>query len=74
MTANLENEKPPPRRFQFRLIELFVFITVFCITFGLLGQFGLQGLVARVIGTMLVITPFLLLIFVLDFFHWLRIP
>lgn len=73
MSDDLEKSKPP-RPFQFRLSEMFVFITVFCITFGLLGRFGLQGVVARVVATMLLVTPFLLLVFVLDFFHWLRLP
>jgi len=74
MSIDADRNKPPPGRFQFRLIELFVFMTVFCVTFGLLGRFGLQGLAARVIATMLLVTPFLLLVFVLDFFHWLRLP
>lgn len=73
MSDDLEKNKPP-HPFQFRLSEMFVFITVFCITFGLLGRFGLQGVVARVVATMLLVTPFLLLVFVLDFFHWLRLP
>jgi hypothetical protein len=54
---------------QFRLIELFVFITVFCITNALLGYFGPRGFAIRLIGSLILIAPLLPLFLLLDLIH-----
>lgn len=65
------DDKRSPGRFQFRLIELFVFTTAFCIAFAVLGQLGWQELGKRLIFTFLVVAPLVFVIIVVDFFHWL---
>jgi hypothetical protein len=55
------------RRFQFRLIELFVAMTVACIVFAALGAFGVKGTLDRIEAVGTVVFPFLIL-----FEFWIR--
>jgi hypothetical protein len=75
MSSQLTNpeSKPPAKRFQFRLIELFAFVTAFCITFALLGRFGWGGLMMRLVGSLFFITPLILLVFIFEFYQLWRI-
>jgi hypothetical protein len=70
--TNPEN-KPQVKRYQFRLIELFAFVTAFCITFALLGRFGWSGLAMRLAGSLFFVTPLLMLVFIFEFYRLWKI-
>ena len=63
------DNKPPLSYSQFRLLELFVFITVFCITNAFLRHLGLRGFTIRLVGSLLLISPLIPLYILLDLFH-----
>lgn len=59
--------KPKLPWYQFRLIELFVVVTIACVAFAALGAFGVEGTLERIEGAGCIASPFLLL-----FEFWVR--
>jgi hypothetical protein len=52
-----EADTPKPRRFQFRLIELFAVVTVACIAFAALGAWGVNGTLDRIEVAAVIASP-----------------
>jgi hypothetical protein len=65
----MTNNTARPNRLQFTLLELFVFVTVAGITFALLSAWGVDGLLERINGALVLAAPFMPL---LELFYWWR--
>lgn len=61
--------KPKLPWYQFRLIELFVVVTIACVAFAALGAFGVDGTLQRIEGALCIASPFLPLF---EFWIWWR--
>lgn len=56
-------DRPSPRRpFQFHLRSLLVFMTVTCVVFSGIGQFGVDGLIERLGAAFFIASPFVALV------------
>lgn len=53
--------------YQFRLIEVFVILTIYCILFAAVGAFGVDGLLERIGAAAFFASPFSIL-----FDYWYR--
>jgi hypothetical protein len=68
MTVSVDNSNSNrPRRFQFHLSTLFICLTVACVTFALIGNFGFSGFVERLVGAITFASLFFPLV---ELYYW----
>jgi Na+-translocating ferredoxin:NAD+ oxidoreductase RnfD subunit len=63
----MQNGPTPKRRFQFHLATLFVFVTVAAVAFALIGRFGFDGFVERLVGALMFASLFVPLV---EFYYY----